>query len=323
MRAFSRFHRHLGNDSLSAGGTTAVIFALAAGTVAAMAKTAAAVLTGSASMLAAAMHSWVDTAAECFLIAAYFAARRPADEKHRLGYGRDSYVWTLFASIVMVIVGAEVGVWRGITQLSAPDTTTDYRFGYVVIAISFVLEGASFIQATRFVRRRAAERHVGIFAHVLATSDSQLRAVFTEDLIALVGLGVAALGMALHQITGNVRFDAAGSILIGLLMGLAGVLLINLNRQFLAGAPLSAEQRAMGIRLLKDTPEIERVTLLFAEFIGPDRILLAAHVSLAGDHTQAELARTLRSLEQRIMTHKNVGQAVLTLAAPEEEEIDS
>ncbi len=84
-----------------------------------------------------------------------------------------------------------------------------------MIAISFVLEGASFFQATRFVRRRATERHVGIFAHVLETSDSQLRAVFTEDLIALVGLGVAALGMALHQITGNVRFDAVGSILIG------------------------------------------------------------------------------------------------------------
>ena len=72
-------------------------------------------------MRTAAMHSWVDTAAECFRLAAYFAARRPADEEHPLGYGRDSYVWSLFASIAMVIVGAEVGVWLARLQTAIVD----------------------------------------------------------------------------------------------------------------------------------------------------------------------------------------------------------
>ena len=321
MRGFKRLHRNLGIESPKQGSTSPVIFAFVAGTLVAIAKTVAAVFTGSASMLAEAVHSWVDTATMCFLVAAYFTARRPADAQHSLGYGRESYVWSLFASIAMFVVGAEVGVWHGITQLSAPDTTTDYLFGYIVIAVSFVLEGASFKQALLFVKKRAAERDQGIVEHVFQTSDAQLRAVFTEDFIAPIALAITGLGMALHEFTGKVLYDAVGSILIGVLMGAAGLILINLNRQFLAGMPLTAEQRAVVLGLLKKAPEIDRVTFLFAEFIGPDRLLLAARVSIAGDYTQTQLAYVLRRLEQQIEAHKNVGRAMLTLATPEDEDL--
>jgi cation diffusion facilitator family transporter len=320
MRGFKRFHRNLGIESQPAS-TSPVIFAFAVGTVVAVAKTVAAVLTGSASMLAEAVHSWVDTATECFLVTSYFAARRPADVSHPLGYGRDSYVWSLFASLGMFIVGAEVGVWRGIAQLHSSDTGTDYWFGYLVVAISFVLEGLSFRQALRFTRDRAGEQHRGLLEHVWKTSDSQLRAVFAEDFVALVTLALAALGMALHQITGQVVYDAAGSILIGVLMGGAGLVLINLNRQLLAGMSLTPEQRAVVLALVKSAPQVERITFLFTEFIGPGRILLAAHVGIAGEHSQAELAHILRALEQGIMANKHVGQAILTLATPQEKDL--
>src|ERR1035438_10340608 len=150
-------------------------------------------------------------------------------------------------------------------------------------SVSFVLEGASFKQALLFVKKRAAERDQGIVEHVFQTSDAQLRAVFTEDFIAPIALAITGLGMALHEFTGKVLYDAVGSILIGVLMGVGGLILINLNRQFLAGMPLTAEQRAVVLGLLKKAPEIDRVTFLFAEFIGPDRLLLAARVSIAGD----------------------------------------
>jgi len=321
MRGFKRFHRNLAVDTSAQWKKWPVIFAFVADIVAAVAKTVAAVLTGSASMLAEAVHSWVNTVTECFLVASYFAARRPADAVHSLGYGRESYVWSLFASLGMFIVGAEVGVWHGIHQLGAPDKTTDYLFGYVVIAISFALEGASFRQALIFVRKRAAERDQGVFEHVFRTSDTQLRAVFIEDFIAPIALAIAALGMALHELTGKAVYDAAGSILIGVLMGVTGLVLINLNRQFLAGMPLTPEQRAVVLRLLRSAPEIECVTTLFAEFIGPDRLLIAARVAIAGDHTQTELAHVLRELEQRIEAHDNVGRAMLSLSLPEEPDL--
>jgi len=91
--------------------------------------------------------------------------------------------------------------------------------------------------------------------------------------------------------------------------------------RLLESTRLTAEQRAVVLGLLKSAPEVTRVTFLFTEFIGPSRILLAAHVGISGERSQAELAYTLRALEQGIMANKHVGQAILTLATPQEEDL--
>jgi len=318
MREFSRLHRRLHPEAQAKRLRTAVALALAGGAVMAMFKTGAAVTTGSAAMLAEAVHSWIGTASEIFLVAGYLAARRPSDDAHPLGFGRESFVWSLFASIVMCVVGAQVAVWRGITQWYVIEPPPEYRVGYAVLAVSLVFQSVSFMRAVRFVRERAAERDAGIFQHVLDTSDSQLRAVVTGDFISVIGLLIAALGMALHQITGDVRYDALGSILIGVLMGVAGLVLINLNRRFLAGVPLPEERRALAIRAIEAHPQIERVTYFFAEYVGPDRLVVAARVIVAGDPPQTELARILHEMETRVMQHKSVERAVFALAMPED-----
>jgi len=318
VRAFHRFHRRLGVDSDWQDVRSVVYVALGAGVLLALVKTLAAVMTDSASMLAEAVHSWVGTITDGFLVAAYLAARRPPDETHVLGYGRESYVWSLFGSVAMLTVGAEVGIWRGVHQLGTADLTTDYAIGYVVLAGSFVLQTWSFAQAVSFVRQRAAALEHGVFAHVFKTSDAQLRTVVIGDFIALAGIVVAAAGMALHQFTGLVAWDAAGSFVVGLLMAAGGLYLILTNRRFLAGAPLSPTQRAGALRALQALPEVKRVTWLYAEFIGPERVVVAARVELAGEHSQAELARMLRRLELSIMTNRYIGRATLSLSAPEE-----
>ncbi|MDB5818338.1 MAG: cation diffusion facilitator family transporter [Rhizobacter sp.] len=323
MRAFSRFHRQLTDGGAAGGSATSVVtMAFSVSAAVALVKTAAAIATGSASMLAEAVHSWVDMVTDGFLVEAYLTAQRPADEDHALGYGRESYVWSLFGSLATLIVGAEFGMWRGIHQLSSPDATGDYRFGYVVLAGSFLLQGLSFRQALAFVRKRAAEREFGLFEWVLNTSDAPLRTVLTEDFLGLAGLLLALLGMVLHQWTGQVAYDAAGSFGVGLVMGVGGLFLISRNRSFLSGRPISPQRRVAAIQTLNDQPEVARVTFCFTEFIGPDRILFSARVEISGDHhSQAELGRTLRELERRLMTHPLVGRAVLSLSSPEEPSI--
>lgn len=319
MREFTRLHRRLHPDAKVARSLrTAVIMALAGGATMALFKTAAAIITGSVSMLAEAVHSWIGTASEIFLVAGYLAARRPSDDDHPLGYGRESFVWSLFGSIVMCVVGAQVAIWRGISQWSVIEPPPDYRVGYAVVVFSLAFQCISFTRAVRFVRERAAERDLGIFKHVLDTSDSQLRAVVIGDLIALVGLVIAGLGMALHQATDEVRYDALGSILIGVLMGVAGLILINVNRRFLAGVPLPDARRELAIRAIEAHPQIERVTYFFAEYVGPDRLVVATRVVVAGDPPQSELVRILHEMELRVMEHKSVERAIFSLALPED-----
>jgi divalent metal cation (Fe/Co/Zn/Cd) transporter len=118
----------------------------------------------------------------------------------------------------------------------------------------------------------------------------------------------------LHQLTGDAVFDGVGSIIIGLLMGVAAVMLISRNVELLGGKPLEPIQHARLVSLLGAEPEVECVAFAYAEVIGPERMMIIASVRLAGDHTQAELAMTLRAVEQRLMTRRYVGLAVLTLA---------
>lgn len=322
MRAFNRFHRRLGIDARPGSTRRAIVAAFAVGLLLVALKTTAAVVTGSASMIAEAVHSWVGLLTDGFRVTAYLVAQRPADASHPLGYGRASYVWSLFGSVATFVVGAEFGIWRGLQQLHAPEPVIGFGFAYAVLGGAFVVQAVSFVQALRFVRERASQRELGVLGHLLSTSDSQLRAAVTEDFLALVGLLVAAVAMLLHQATGAAVHDAAGSILIGLLMAAGGLFLIEMNRRFLSGVPLPPALRARVIATLKGAPEIRRVTGLYAEFIGPERLLVSARVELAGDHDQAGLARRLRALERRFMADRHVARATLTLAAPEEPDLD-
>src|SRR5689334_11592112 len=180
-----------------------VIVAFTANLLIALAKSAAAAITGSASMLAEAAHSWADAGNEIFLFFAERRSERARDEAHPLGYGREAYVWSMFAAFGLFTAGAVVSISHGISELLHPEPATDFVVAYVVLAIAFVLEGISFTQATRQARRRAHTLGRDTLEHIWNTSNPTLRAVFAEDAAALIGLLIAAAGVGLHQITGS------------------------------------------------------------------------------------------------------------------------
>ena len=168
-------------------------------------------VTGSASILAEAAHSWADTGNEVFLLVANRRSRRPPDPAHPLGHGREAYVWSLLAALGLFVAGAAVSVTHGIQELRTPEPATDFVVGYVVLAVSFVLEGISFLRSLRQARPAAELMGRDLLEQVMASSDPTLRAVFAEDAAALTGLVIAAVGLAAHQATGSVTPDAVGS----------------------------------------------------------------------------------------------------------------
>ncbi len=321
MKSYERFRLHVSAEE-EAEGPSVVAIAFAANLVVAIAKTVAAVITGSSSLRTEAVHSWVDVGNEGFVVAAARTARKPSDEGHPLGYGRASYVWSLFASIGTLAGGAVVGVWQGVRELSEPDIGSHYLIGYLVIGMSFLFEGTSFVQTLRQVRKGADALGRDVFEHVLRTSNSPMRAVFAEDFTALIALVAAALGMMLHQVTGAAVYDAIGSIVIGVLMLVAALMLISRNARFLAGKSLAPEQRAEMLARLRALPDVARVTFIYTEFIGPERFLVMAGVSIAGDHDQAKLAAILRTIERELMKQKYIGLAIMTLATADDPDVE-
>ncbi|WP_350348259.1 cation diffusion facilitator family transporter [Agromyces sp. G08B096] len=295
-----------------------VLVALVANALIAVAKSVAASLTGSASMLAEAAHSWADTGNEVLLVVAERRSAKPADARHPFGYGKDAYIWSMFAAFGLFTAGAVVSIQHGVQELLDPEPAGDYGIAYVVLAVAFVLEGISFVRAYRQARGDARRRHTGTLEHVVESSNPTLRAVFAEDAAALIGLVIAFLGVLLHQVTGSPLYDAAGSILVGVLLGVVAIVLIARNRAFLLGEAIDDEVRSDVLRQLLARPEIDRVTALHIEFIGPGRVLLIAAVDLVGDLPEATVAESLRRLEREIERREQVGTAVLTLSAPDE-----
>ncbi len=297
---------------------TTVLVALGANILVALAKSAAAAVTGSASLLAEAAHSWADTGNEVFLLIANRRSRRPPDLAHPFGHGREAYVWSLFAALGLFVAGAAVSIAHGVQELITPEPASHFAVGYVVLGVSFVLEGISFLQSVRQAKPEAESLQRDLIEHVLATSDPTLRAVFAEDSAALIGLLLAAAGLGAHQLTGSPIPDAVGSVLVGLLLAVVAIVLINLNRRFLIGQEADPRVRAAAIKALLAAPEVARVTYLRLEIVGPRMVSVVGDVDLTGDDTESHLAVRLRALEAKISASPAVAGAVLSLSAPDE-----
>ena len=200
----------------------------------------------------------------------------------------------------MFVAGAAVSVTHGVQELLHPVPATDFLVGYVVLAISFVLEGISFLRSIQQAKPTARLMERDLIGAVMVTSDPTLRAVFAEDSAALIGLVIATVGLGAHQLTGSSTPDAVGSILVGVLLAAVAIFLIDRNREFLIGEEADPRLRAAAIRALLAEREVARVTYLRLEFVGPRLVSVIGDVDLVGDDPESDVAVRLRALEAKI-----------------------
>jgi cation diffusion facilitator family transporter len=305
-------------DKSTSSSLFTVVVALVANGLLAVAKSVAAAVTGSAAMVAEAAHSWSDTGNEVFLLLAERRGKRPRDASHPRGYGRSTFIWSLVAAFGLFSAGAMVSIWHGVTELFAEPGKAAFTANYIVLGIAFVFEGVSFFQATRQVKGKASRFGLRPLRFVSWTSDSTLRAVFFEDSAALIGLVLAGVGIGLHQLTGHHEYDALGSIAVGLLLAAVAVFLMRRNMQYLLGEGDSAGVQASVLGAMLEHPDIDRVTYLHLEYVGPQRLFVVAAVDLTGDDREPDLAVRIRQVEADIEQNELIEDAVLTLSLPED-----
>ena len=216
------------------------------------------------------------------------------------------------------MAGATVSIGHGIQELIHPEPATDFLIGYVVLAVAFALESISFLQSVRQVRAEAKTMDRDVLDTCWPPPIPRCGRCSREDSAALVGVLIAAAALAVHQFTASAVPDAVGSILIGVLLGLVAVLLINRNRWFLIGQEVDPRVRNATLRALLDLPEVDRVTLLRLEFVGPRQLYVVADVDLTGDDIEPNLAVRLRDLEARVCSSPAVVATTFGLSAPDE-----
>jgi cation diffusion facilitator family transporter len=274
-----------------------VVVAVAANLLIAVAKGVAALLTGSAAMLAETTHSIADTFNEVLLYVGVRSGARPADDRHPFAYGKAGYIWSLLAAVGIFVVGGLFAIAVGVQTLRSPEPVTNVAVGVAVLLISAGLEATSWRRARRQLRSEAAARHLDLGEYLVTSSDPTPTAVFLEDSAALVGIALALAALVLHIATGSALWDGAASLLIGLLLIAVAVVLMRRNLALLTDEAAPADIRERLRQAVTREPWVAELAELTAVYIGPRHLLVLVHVvPVDGADLPANIGRLRRRL---------------------------
>jgi cation diffusion facilitator family transporter len=275
----------------------AVLAALAANLGIALAKFVAFLVTGSASMLAEAVHSVADTGNEVLLLVGRGRAGRPASEEHPFGFGRERYFYGFVVSVMLFTVGAAFSVYDGIHKILHPEAVQSAGVAFAVLGLSAVLEAFSLRTGIQEANAVRGDRNWGTF--IRRSKAPELPVVLLEDTAALIGLVFAFAGIGLAVLTGDGRWDGAGSLAIGLLLGTAAAILAVEMKSLLIGESASPEMQRMIVAALEDGPEITRVIHMRTVHISPDSVLVAAKVAVREADSATQITAGIDAAERR------------------------
>jgi cation diffusion facilitator family transporter len=284
--------------STSHGGTArAILYAFLANGGIALAKTWAAWLTGSGSMLAEAIHSYADTGNQVLLYLGLKQARKPPDSEHPLGYGKLSYFWSFIVALMLFSIGGLFSIYEGLHKLGHPEPLSEIWIGISVLLVAVVLETFSLLGCLREI---SAIRRARPFRDWLKhTRSSELVVVLGEDVAALLGLTLALVFLSLAAITGNPIFDAIGSMCIGVILIIISVFLTIRVQSLLVGRSADPLIRETIADIIGHDEDIEKVFNAITLQFGPDTFL-AAKIKLRSGVDIDKAVADINDLERRL-----------------------
>ena len=286
----------------------AVIAALAANLGIAIAKFAAFLVTGSASMLAESVHSVADTGNEVLLLIGAGRSRRARTTEHPFGFGRERYFYAFVVAVMLFTVGAVFSIYDGVHKIVSGGELQSPVVAYVVLALSMILEAFSLRTAIREANEVRGTHGWRQFVHL--TKMPELPVVLLEDTAALIGLFLAFLGVLLSQLTGNDKWDGVGSVAVGLLLGCAAFIVGYETKSLLIGESASEEMSARIVATIEAGPEPFRLIHLRTSHIGPDALLVAAKIGVPPELTAAALAAGINAVEQRVRAAVPIAETI-------------
>ena len=270
-----------------------VLIALAANAAVAVVKGIAGAVSGSAAMLAEAAHSFADTTNQGFLLVSIALGRRPPDEAHPFGHGKERFFWSFLAAVLIFLAGAVFSIGQGVLELVRSSEEHSYALVYGTLVFAFVAETTSLVRAVRQTRREAADAGKPWRRFLRESTEPTAKTVFGEDTVAVLGLLIAAAGVGLHQATGNVAWDAAAAIAVGAMLVYVAFVLGRNFKHLLIGAGARPEDLERIREMLLRDPRVDAVLDLRTMYVGPRSLLVAVRLDLARDGLDADAVERL------------------------------
>jgi cation diffusion facilitator family transporter len=283
---------------MAAEGKGAVVAALVGNLLVAATKCIAAFVTGSSAMLSEAVHSLVDTGNEVLLLHGMRRSRKLPDASHPIGYGRELYFWSFIVALLLFALGAGVSIYQGIVHIREPEPISRPTVNYVVLGLSLLFEGGSWIVAARGFAASKGDR--GWWAAIRASKNPPQFMVLLEDSAAIVGIGIALAGTWAAVRFDEPRFDGVASIAIGLLLAVVSIVLARESKGLLIGERGDAALDRAVRQVAGDTAGVIGVNNVITVQLAPDQVLVMISIEFDDAMTTSAIEQAVEGLEQRL-----------------------
>lgn len=284
---------------MEGGSRKAVIAACIANGGISVAKFVGFAVTGSASMLAEGVHSVADTSNQALLLLGGSRAKRAATPQHPFGYGRERYFWSFVVALILFTLGALFALYEGVGKVRRPHEISSLGWAVGILLFGIVLE--FFSLRTAVLESREARKKAGSMWKFVRTSKSpELPVVLLEDIGAMAGLVLALMGVLMAEFTGNPRWDAVGSIAIGVLLGVIAVILVIEMKSLLIGESASPAQEQAIRGALEGDASVRRLIHMRTQHLGPDELLVGCKIELTDVPDARAVAECIDVLESKV-----------------------
>ena len=275
----------------------AILYAFVANLAIALAKTWAAWITGSGSMVAEAIHSYADTGNQVLLYLGLKQSQRPPDAEHPLGYGKLSYFWSFIVAILLFTLGGIFSIYEGFHKFNHPEELSQVWVAIVVLVLAILLEGGSLLGCLREIKNVRGERPFGEWLR--HTRNSELVVVLGEDIGAQLGLFLALGFLTAALVTGNPVYDAMGSMCIGVILLVISAFIGWRIKALLVGRSADPEIREAIEEVIAEQDSIVHVFNTITIQYGPDT-MLAAKIKLKDGITIDAAVQDINELERKL-----------------------
>lgn len=276
-------------------GSKAIVAALFANLGIAVSKLVGFLITGSASMLAEAIHSAADSGNQGLLLLGGKRARKAADASHPFGYGRERYFWAFVVAMVLFSLGGAFAIFEGIEKIRHPHELESAHIAIGILVVAILLESFSF--RTAIVESNKVRGDAGWWQFIRRSRNPELPIVLLEDLGALVGLVLALTGVSVALATDDAVWDGYGTLGIGILLTVIAIILAVEMKSLLIGETADTRSEAALRAAIGSAPEVERLIHLRTQHIGPEELLVGAKVSFASHLSVVQLADAIDRVE--------------------------
>ncbi|MGE8427062.1 MAG: cation diffusion facilitator family transporter [Sphingobacterium sp.] len=279
---------------------TSIYSALAANLLIALTKFIAGSFTNSSSMISEGIHSTVDTANQLLILYGLKRSKKTPDQSHPFGYGKELYFWSFVVSILIFGLGGALSIYQGVMHMREPELMKDPFWNYIVLILSLIFEGTSFIIAVKAFNK--TRKGVGWWDAIIKSKDPSSFLVVFEDGAAVAGLLIVMILMSLSHSLQIPELDGLASVIVGVLLVFVSFILARESRSLLMGEGIASETRNRIAGLVEQDSCVIKTKNILSTYQSPEDVILMLIIDFKDDLDTEDITEAITRIRTRIKT---------------------